>query len=93
MFLCGACEAPKVSTRHQKNCAPESLILSALKLPLCELAFLDIDSYILTEDINFKILLRENYAIVLDSCYMFTKKTLKMDFNTVLMKLMEFTVH
>ena len=44
MFLCGACEAPKVSTRHQKNCAPESLILSALKLPLCELAFLDIDS-------------------------------------------------
>ena len=41
----------EVSTRHTQDCAPEFLILSALKLPLCELlVFIDMKTYILTED-------------------------------------------
>ena len=50
-------------------------ILSALKLPLCELVvFIDMETYILTEGRHFKTFLKENYAIALDSCYLFTKK-------------------
>ena len=36
--------------------------------------FVDMDTYILTEVSNFKTFLKENYAIALSSCYLFTKK-------------------
>ena len=64
MFLRGARVAPKVSTsRDTKNCAPELLILSALKLPSCGLVvFIDMDTFILTEGRNFRNFSKENYA-------------------------------
>ena len=34
---------------------------------------LDMNAYIITEDRNFKILLKENYAIAFDSRYLCTK--------------------
>ena len=40
------------------------------------LVFIDINTYILTEDRNFKTFLKENYAIALNICYMFTKNML-----------------
>ena len=46
--------------------------------------------YILTEDRNFKIFLKENYKITLDSSYLFTKKMLKMEFDLLLIAFMEF---
>ena len=62
----GACiPTPKVS-KIQK-------LLSALKLILCGLVvFSDMKTY--TEvGMSFKTFLKENYAIALDSCYLFTK--------------------
>ena len=44
------------------------------------------NKYILTEGRNFKTFLKENYAIALESCYLFTKKVL----STELIVLMEF---
>ena len=61
-FLCGAYVAPKISTRHTKVCTPEFLG-----------AFINTSTYTLTEGRAFKTLLKEHYAIVLDSCYTFTK--------------------
>ena len=47
----------------QKNCAPERLIISALKLPPFELVdFKDMNR-------NFKTLFKKIYAVALDSCY------------------------
>ena len=54
----------------QKNCIPEFPILSN-SFPL---VFTDMNMYILTEGRDFKKLLRENYAIALDSCYLFIRK-------------------
>ena len=51
----------------QKNCIPEFPILSN-SFPLF---FTDMNMYILTEGRDFKKFLRENYAIALDSCYLF----------------------
>ena len=66
---------PKISSRHTKNCAPVFAIVSVLKLPLCGLVvFIDINTYILTGGKNLKIFLQENYTVVLDNCYLFTKK-------------------
>ena len=60
-------------------------ILSALKLPSCGIVVsIDMNMYILTESRNFKTLLKENYAIALDSCYLFTKKMLNMELNMIL---------
>ena len=65
----------KISSRHTKNCAPVFAIVSVLKLPLCGLVvFIDINTYILTGGKNLKIFLQENYTIVLDNFYLFTKK-------------------
>ena len=59
----------------QKNCETELLILSVLKLPLHgQIVFIDINTFILTEGWNFKKFLKENYAVALDNCYIFTKK-------------------
>ena len=44
----------------------------------------------LTEDRNVKTLLKENYAVTLDSCYLFSKKMLSMKLNMMLIVLMEF---
>ena len=41
---------------------------------------------ILTEDRNFITLPKENYAIALDSCYLFTKKKLNMNLNMMFLK-------
>ena len=48
-------------------------MISALKLPLCGLVVLtDMDTYILIEGGRiFKTFLKENYAIALDSCFLF----------------------
>ena len=75
----------------QNNCAPEFPILSALKLRPCGLVvFMDMNTYILTEGSDFKTFLRENYAIALNSCYLFTKQMLNMELNMMLIVLMEF---
>ena len=48
----------------------------------CELEFPEyMNTYTLTEGRNFKIFRKENYAIALDSCYLFTKKMLSMELN------------
>ena len=87
----GARMAPKVSTKHTKNCAPEFPILSALKLHSCDLVvFINKNAYLLTEDKNLKTFLKENYSVGLDSCYIFTKNMLNMELNIMLMVPMEF---
>ena len=55
------------------------------KLILCgPVVFIDMNTY--TEvGMSFKTFLRENYAIALDSCYLFTKKMLNMKLNMILM--------
>ena len=40
--------------------------------------FIDTDTYIL-KDVNYKTFLKENYAIALDSHYLFTKKIMKVE--------------
>ena len=64
---------PKVSANkaYKKNCVPEFPILLALKYYL-HVYFTGMNMYILTEGRNFKTLLKENYAIALDSCYLLT---------------------
>ena len=51
------------------------------------------NTYILTEGRNFKIFLKENYAIALDSCYLFTKKMLNKEFNLILIVFIEFAFY
>ena len=66
MFFQGAHVAPKVSIRLTKN-----LIISALKLASCELVvFRDMNTYML-KGRDFKTFLKENYAVTLESYYMF----------------------
>ena len=52
--------------------------------------FTDMNTYKLTEGRNFKILLKANYTAALDSCYMFTKKTLNIELNIMLIVLIEY---
>ena len=80
--------------KAQKICASEFLILSALKFPSCGIVgFINMDSFILTEGRtrNFKALPKENYPIVLDHCYIFTKKMLNIELKMMLTVLIEFT--
>ena len=57
----------------QKRYVPEFPILSAHKLLSCRLVvFNDFNTYILTEGRDFKTFVKENYAIALHSCYLFT---------------------
>ena len=53
--------------------------------------FTDMNRFIVKEGRNFKTLLKENYAGALDSCYLFTKIMLKMDFDMILIVLKEFS--
>ena len=48
------------------------------------------NNFIFTERKNFKIFLKENYAIALNSCCISTKKMLNMELNIMLIVLMEF---
>ena len=51
----GSRYTPNVSRKHTKNGAPVFLILSALKMLLCELVvFIDMNTYVLLEGRNFK---------------------------------------
>ena len=45
------------------------------------MGFTDIKTYILTGGRNFKIFLKENYTVILGSCYLFTKRMLNMELN------------
>ena len=73
----------------QKNCVSEFPVLSALKSPSSRLVvFIDMNTNILTEGRNFKTFLKENYAIALDSCCLFTKEILNMELNIILVVLL-----
>ena len=64
-----------MSRKHKQNCVPKIPVLLALKLCSYKLVFfLDINTYILIEDRNFKPYMKENYGITLDNCYVFTKE-------------------
>ena len=53
--------ARKASTKRKKYCTPENLILSTLQLHSCGLVvFIDMSTYILTEDRNFKTFSQKN---------------------------------
>ena len=38
------------------------------------MVFIDINTYILIKDRNFKTFMKENYGITLDNCYVFAKE-------------------
>ena len=81
-------DTQSLNKTHKKLC---TLILSALKLHSWELlVFIDMNNYTFIEGRNFKTFLKENYAIVLHSCYIFTKKMLNMELNMMLIVPMEF---
>ena len=46
--------------------------------------------HIITEGRNFKTFLKENYAIALDCCYLFTIKILNMELKMIMIMLIEF---
>ena len=75
----------------QKNCVQEFQIISTLELPSCGLVvFMDMNTYILTENRNFKTFLKKNYAVDWESFYVFTKTMLNMELNIMLRELIEF---
>ena len=79
MFLRGARVAPMYQQGTQKNCVLEFRILSSLKLGSCEpVEFIDMNTDILTESWNFKIFLKDNYAVTLGSCYILWNVELNM---------------
>ena len=83
----------KKKKKKKKNCAPEFLIPLAFKLPSYGLVvFIDMNTFVFTEDRNFKTFLKENYATASGSCYAryFLKKTLDMKLKMMLMISMEF---
>ena len=45
----------------------------------------------MTEGRNFKTFLKENYAIALNSCYLFNKKMLNMKMRMIFLVLKKFT--
>ena len=75
-----------------KNFVSEFPVLSALKIPLCGLViFIAVSTiWILTEVRSFKTFLKENYAIALDSCYLFTKKCWTWNWTADLMNTLQF---
>ena len=76
---------------YKKNCVSEFQFLSNLKLPLCGLVvFIDMNMYLHTEGRDFKKSLTKNYAIALDSCYLFTKEIWNLQLSIILIVLMEF---
>ena len=68
MFLQrGACMHQKSQQSIQKSCVPEFLYGLVV--------FIDMNTCILKEGGNFKTFLKKNYAIALECCSLFTKKT------------------
>ena len=66
---CDVCMYQNSQQGLQKNCVPEFPILSVFKLPECGLAVsTDMNTYIYLQNAG-----KENYAIPLDSCYLFSK--------------------
>ena len=89
--MCTFIPTERVSQPGIKKCLPEFSILSALKLRSCELlVFIDMNTYILIEDKDFWAFLKKNYAVALDSCYMFTNNKLNMELDMMLIVLVEF---
>ena len=80
--------AAKVSTWHTKKLCTR--ISNSFSLSYGLVVFIDMNTYILTKSWNFKTFLKENYAITLDSCYLFAKKMLNIKLNMMFMVLMEF---
>ena len=79
----GACMRQMSQRGKQKHFVSEFSIQLVLKLPSCgQVVFIDMYTYILTEGKNFKTFLKENYAIALDSCNLFTKM-LNMELHTL----------
>ena len=77
-----ACIHEKSQQSIQKSCVPEFLYGLVL--------FIDMNTYILTEGRDFKAFLKQNYAITLERCYLFTKKMSNMELKMILIVLMEF---
>ena len=76
----------------QKKCLPDFPLISALKLSLCGLVVLtDKNMYTLTESRNFKTFLKENYTIPLDSWCLYVKKGWNMEWNIMLILLIDFS--
>ena len=66
----GARMHQKSQTRHKKIVYQNLQFFQPLRITfMWTLVFIDLNTYILTEDRNFKTFLKENYAIALDSCY------------------------
>ena len=92
-FICVTLMAPTASTKHTKNCAPELLILSAIKLPSRGIViFIDINSYVQNAEPKFQNILERKlwnwfgHLLILA----FTKKILNMELNMMLIVLMEY---
>ena len=60
----GVCMHEKSQQSIQKSCVPEFLYGLVV--------FIDMNTYILTEGKDFKAFLKQNYAITLERCYLFT---------------------
>ena len=74
MVLCEAGVQQKSNDGTEKLCNIIE-ILSALELSSCGLVvFTDMSTFILTECSNFKIFLKDNYAVTLGSCYYLPNK-------------------
>ena len=75
-FCCCSHMHQKSQQRYKKTCVPEFPIFSALNLLSCGLVvFIDMKMYRLTESSNFNTFLKESYAVALENCYLFAKKS------------------
>ena len=74
--------APKVSTKHTQT-------FFSPKITFMWTSGFYWYGHVYTCRRSFKIFLKENYAIALDSCYLFTKKKLNMELNMILIVLMQ----
>ena len=91
-FLCNGSYVHQKSQKgiQKKLCTRISNSFSLFKLPsFGVVGFTDMNTYRLTESNNFKTFLEENYAIVFDSCYLFTKKMLNVKLNMMLIVFIE----
>ena len=62
--------------------------------PSCKpVVFIDMNTYILTQDKSFRTFLKKKYAVALDNCYMFTKGMLNMELNMILIAVMPTDPH
>ena len=91
-FLCNESYEHQASQNgiQKKLCTKISHSFGLFKLPSFRVVdFIDMNTYRLTESSNFKTFWEENYAIVFDSCYLFTKKMLNVKLNMMLIVFIE----